>query len=80
MTDIGSANERSILGTNIRFIFNNKIVNRNIGMSLITEHHKSPVLRDMIFEQLPKVGVAKDQLISFVADNAKNMSSVSYEH
>lgn len=46
MTDIGFANERSILSTNIRYIVNDSIVNRNIGMSLITERHTSPVLRD----------------------------------
>lgn len=52
MTDIGSKNDRSILGTNIRYVNNYKIVTRNVGMTLITERHTSRVLKDNILDQL----------------------------
>lgn len=73
MTDIGSKNDRAILGTYIRYNTNNKVVTRNIGMTAINNRHKSPMLKQMITDQMSKVGVSSKQLITFTSDNANNM-------
>lgn len=73
MTDIGSKNERSVLGTHIRYVAHNKVITRNIGMTLISDRHRSAVLKDIIVDQLSKISVEPSQLIAFTSDNARNM-------
>lgn len=77
MTDIGSKNDRSILGTHIRYIANNKVVTRNVGMTLIVERHTSTVLKKVILGQLSKVDLGISQIIAFTTDNARNMTATA---
>lgn len=77
MVDSGSKNGHSILSTFIRYVTNDTVVTRNIGMTKIKERHRSPVLKQMILDQLTNVGVTSEQILSFTSDNARNMTDTA---
>ncbi|XP_055308204.1 uncharacterized protein LOC129572287 [Sitodiplosis mosellana] len=75
MVDIATKNKRSILGVNTSCVINDQTVIRTISMEEITHRHTSENIVDDIIKLLEEgFGLAPDQVFSFIADNAFNMS------
>lgn len=74
MVDIATKNNRSILGVNTQIVLNDKIVVRTIGMNQIAKRHTSDNIMDDLGSLLSSYDLGAEQVYSFSADNAYNMS------
>lgn len=73
MIDIATRYNRSILGINIAYMFNEKVVIRTIGMPVLRFTHTATNLVKVIKKYLSDHFIRLDQIISFTTDNGKNM-------
>lgn len=73
MVDIGSRYNRSILGVNIGYIIDGKIVVRTIGMSVLRFSHTAENIVEMIKQNLADFGIVLEQIVSGTTDNGMNM-------
>lgn len=74
MIDIASRHNRSVLGINVSYMFNDEIRIRTIGMQVLHCTHTSLNLVAMIREKLAEFGMMNlQQIISITTDNGKNM-------
>lgn len=74
MLDIGSKNNRSILGINIQFVDDDGNVQiRSIGMIKLEKSHTGSYLTEVLLQCLEKYAIELSQIISITTDNASNM-------
>jgi hypothetical protein len=65
--------DRSMLGLNVQFIQDGRLILRNLGMREIYVSHTGQNLRDIVMEILASYGIARDQILSVTTDNGSNM-------
>lgn len=73
MVDGASKNGKSFLGLSIQFVFDGRMVVRNIGILEILDSHCSLNLMNEIMTRLHFFGIEKSRLIGITSDNAPNM-------
>lgn len=73
MTDITTKNHRGILGLNVQYYFEGKIILRTLGMLEMNERHTSETIVKMVRENLDSYGISLDQVYAFTSDNAPSM-------
>lgn len=71
--DIASRFGKSLLGINVQFIKNGKIIIRTIGMKTLRESHTASYLVKIIQETFTEYGLKIEQVYAFVTDNGANM-------
>lgn len=76
MIDVATKNHKSILGINLRYIIDDKIIERCIGMIHLTERHTSLNLAIEVKRCLDKFGITLKQINSITTDNAGNVVAV----
>lgn len=79
MTDIVTKNDRAILGTYLRYVYNNEFVTRNITMDHIEKRHTAANLKELLSNRFDRLEIRNVQLISFAVDNASNMKKLADE-
>lgn len=75
--DCATRLDRSIMGVNIQFTLDNKIVVRTLAVKEMHEKHSGENLSTEILNICHKFGIRVCQLYSFTSDNAKNMIKTS---
>ena len=65
--------DRSMLGLNVQFIQDGRLILRNLGMREIYVSHTGQNLKDIVMEILASYGIARDQILSVTTDNGSNM-------
>lgn len=74
MLDIATKNHKSILGINLRYIIDGKIIERCIGMMPLTErHHTSRNIAIEVKKCLDKFEISLKRVKSVTTDNAANV-------
>lgn len=73
MIDIATRYNRSVLGINIAYMHNSKVVVRTIGMQVLRFTHTAANLVKVIKKHLSDYCIHLEQIISFTTDNGKNM-------
>lgn len=73
MIDIATRYNRSILGINIAYMHEGKVIIRTIGMQILRFTHTAANLVKVIKKHLSDHFIRLDQVISFTTDNGKNM-------
>lgn len=76
MLDVASKNHHSILGVNVRYIIDGKIVERCIGMINLTEKHTAKHLAKETKMCLDKFEIRLKQIISITSDNGRNVVNI----
>lgn len=76
MLDIATKNHHSILGINVRYIINGKIIERCVGMLPLTEAHDSVYLANETKKCLNKFGINLNQVKSITTDNGANVVAI----
>lgn len=76
MLDIATKNNKSILGINLRYIIDGKMVERCIGMIPLDEQHTSKNIAIQLKKCIDKFGLALQQVKSITTDNARNVIGV----
>lgn len=76
LVDIGSRNNRDILGISIQYIRDGRTVIHTIGMLLLTEAHTGENINKEIIACLKKFGIKPSHVVSITSDNASNMLSM----
>lgn len=76
MLDVATKNHKSILGINLRFIIDEKIIERCIGMVPILERHTSQNLAIKVKECIDKFEIKLKQVKSITTDNAGNVVGI----
>lgn len=76
MLDIASKNHKSILGINLRYIIDDTIKERCIGMIELTERHTSLNLAIEVKRCIDKFGITLKQINSITTDNAGNVVGI----
>lgn len=76
MLDIATKNHKAILGINLRYIIDGKIIERCIGMIPLTERHTSRNLAIKVKQCIDKFGITLKQLSSITTDNAGNVVAI----
>lgn len=71
--DIATKKNRAILGINIQYIIDKRIVIRTLGMIRLKESHTAVHLADVVIGILNEFEVSLDQLFSVTTDNAGYM-------
>ncbi|XP_055307721.1 uncharacterized protein LOC129571873 [Sitodiplosis mosellana] len=71
--DIATKNNRAILGINIQYIVDKRIVLRTLAMIRLKESHTAVHLVEVVLGILAEFGIALDQLFSVTTDNAGYM-------
>jgi bifunctional polynucleotide phosphatase/kinase len=65
--------DRSILGLNVQFIQDGRLILRTLGMREIYVKHTGQNLKDIAMEILASYGITRDQILSVTTDNGSNM-------
>lgn len=73
MVDIGSRNNRDILGVSVQYMINGKTVTRSLGMINMAESHTAVNIKEKILACLKRFGMQPNQVVSITSDNASNM-------
>lgn len=73
MMDIATKNKRAILGINIQYIVDKRIVLRTLGMIRLKESHTGAHLAEVVISILKEFEISLDQLFSVTTDNAGYM-------
>lgn len=76
MLDTATKNHKSILGINLRYIIDGKIIERCIGMIPLEERHTSRNLAIEVKKCIEKFGIKIKQVKSITTDNAGNVVAV----
>lgn len=76
MLDIATKNHTSVLGINIRYIIDDAIVERCIGMLPLAERHTSKNLAIELKKCLEKFEITLKQMKSITTDNASNVVGI----
>jgi hypothetical protein len=71
--DLASRFDKSVLGINVQFIKDKKLIIRTLGLMVMTERHFSNNIKTVIGEVLSKFGVSFDRIYSITIDNGANM-------
>lgn len=71
--DICTKNNRAILGINIQYVKNSKIVLRTLKMVTLTERHTGKNLAIIVKDALAEFGISLLQLYSVTTDNGPNV-------
>ena len=62
-----------MLGLNVPFIQDGRLILRNLGMREIYVSHTGQNLKDIVMEILASYGIARDQILSVTTDIGSNM-------
>lgn len=73
MLDVASKNRNSVLGINVRYIINGRIIERCIGMVNLTERHTAKYLAIETKKCLDKYGIDLKYVKSITTDNGANV-------
>lgn len=71
--DICTKNNRVILGINIHYILNGKVVVRTLGMPRLTQSHTAKYVADIVKQTLESFGISVKQIYCVTTDNAAYM-------
>ncbi|KAF0721881.1 zinc finger BED domain-containing protein RICESLEEPER 1-like isoform X1 [Aphis craccivora] len=71
--DCVSRLNRGIIGINIQYQINNKLVIRTLAMSNLEERHTSDYLKSVVLKVLNRYDIRPDQVYSCTVDNGANM-------
>lgn len=73
MIDTATRHKRSILGTNVQYVLNAKIVVRTLAMKRLDGTHDAVTLAKNVEETLKIFGIPLKQLYAVTIVNARNM-------
>lgn len=73
MVDIATTNNRSILGINMQYVLNKKIIVRTLKMARLTESHTGEYVARIIEETLNEFEIPVRRIYSLNTDNGRNM-------
>lgn len=76
MVDAATKFRRSILGVNIQYIYEGRVVLRCVGMINLTASHTTAYLTEEILNRLNSFGIENRQIISITTDNAPAMLAI----
>lgn len=76
MLDIATKNHKAILGINIRYIIDGKVIERCIGMIALIERHTSANIAIEVKKCIDKFGISLKQVKSITTDNAANVIGI----
>lgn len=77
MMDIGTKNNKSLLGINSQCMINDDVVIHSLGVIPLDSAHKAPYIRLKLTDCLKVYDIEPDSVVSFTTDNAKNMIATS---
>lgn len=75
--DVATRMDKSILGINIQYIKESKIVINTIGMIQLRKRHKSQFLKEEIINCLKECGIDISQIYACTSDNGTNVIKTS---
>lgn len=70
---------RSVLGINIQYILDDKIILRSIGNERLLNSHTGKYMANVVKDVLYEYGITVEKIYSITADNAANMKKVREE-
>lgn len=73
MMDIGSKNNKSLLGISSQCIIDGEVVIHSLGVIPLDSSHTASFIQQKLLECLDGFGIQSDLLISLTTDNARNM-------
>lgn len=73
MMDIGSKNNKSLLGISSQCIIDDKVVIHSLGVIPLDSSHTASFIQQKLLECLDGFGIQYDLVISVTTDNARNM-------
>lgn len=73
MLDIVTKYNRSYLGVNVQYIYNNKLVVRTIGMLNMEQAHSGKYISELVGRLTCEYGLSADQIYAGTSDNARNV-------
>lgn len=79
MLDIGSKNNKSILGTTVRFVKDGKIVIRSLGHIVLNKSHTAKYIVETLLKCLDEFDIQVDRVLSITTDNAANMIAMIHQ-
>lgn len=73
--DIATKNHRAVLGINVQYYSEGKIILRTVGMIEMHLRHSGENIKELITQLLSSYNVSMDQIHSYTTDNAPNIIS-----
>lgn len=77
MVDSATRNNRSIFGINIQYRHNGDLRLATISMHELKKAHTAQYLADVVIQELGKLDLSLDQVLTFTTDNGSNMLAMT---